>query len=139
MKKHAQKIRYIIVGGFNTFLDFVLLFTFTWLGVDKILANYFSTGIAMVFSFFANKSFTFKNTNPQAKKQFALFILVTVFGMWVIQPIVIWVVSFFIDPIITNETISLFIAKLIATVASLIWNYLLYSSLVFKTNNQDKE
>ena len=57
-KKHAEKIRYLLVGGFNTLLDFVLLFTFVALGVDKILANYFSTGVSMIVSFFINKSFT---------------------------------------------------------------------------------
>ena len=132
LRKHAEKIKYAIVGGFNTLLDFVLLFVFVALGVDKILANYFSTGIAMGFSFFANKSFTFKNDSPKVKRQFILFIAVTIIGMWVIQPIVIWASTSLLAPYITNESINLFIAKLIATVASLIWNYILYSRLVFK-------
>ena len=132
LRKHVEKIKYAIVGGFNTLLDFILLFVFVALGVDKILANYFSTGIAMVFSFFANKSFTFKNDSPKVKRQFILFIAVTIIGMWVIQPIVIWVSTTVLAPYIVNESINLFIAKLIATVASLIWNYILYSRLVFK-------
>lgn len=132
IKKHAQKIRFIIVGGANTALDFILLFLFTGLGVDKIVANYFSTSISLVFSFFVNKSFTFKNKDGNAKKQFGLFLLVTIIGLWVIQPIIIWLSTNALTPYITNEPLNLFIAKLIATVASLIWNYLLYSRLVFK-------
>ena len=138
IKKHAQKVRFMIVGGANTALDFALLFLFTGLGVDKIVANYFSTGISLIFSFFANKSFTFKHKSGNAKKQFALFLIITIIGLWVIQPIIIWVSTSTLAPYITSEPINLFIAKLIATVASLIWNYLLYSRLVFKKTEEKK-
>ena len=136
IKKHAQKVRFMIVGGANTALDFALLFLFTGLGVDKIVANYFSTSISLIFSFFANKKFTFKHKSKNAKKEFSLFLLVTIIGLWVIQPIVIWFSTNTLAPYITNEPINLFIAKLIATVASLIWNYLLYSRLVFKKTEE---
>ena len=43
LKQHAEKFRFALVGGFNTALDFGLLFLFVSLGVDKIIANYFST------------------------------------------------------------------------------------------------
>lgn len=132
LKKHGEKIRFIIVGGVNTALDFGILFILTFLGMDKIVANYFSTGIALIFSFFANKSFTFKHKTGNAKKQFILFIVITLFGLWVIQPIVIWGVTSALTPYGLGEAISLFIAKLIATFASLIWNYIFYSKIVFK-------
>lgn len=131
LKKHEQKIRYGIVGIANTAFDFILLFAFVALGVDKIVANFFSTGIAMVVSFFANKQFTFKNNGKQ-KRQFVLFIAVTVFGMWVIQPIIIWGVTHSLNPYMNNPAAELFIAKTLATGASLIWNYYMYSRLVFK-------
>ena len=63
LEKHGDKIRFVIVGGANTALDFLVLFLFVNLGVDKIVANYISTSVALIFSFFANKSFTFKNTD----------------------------------------------------------------------------
>lgn len=136
-KKHAQKIRYGIVGAFNTALDFVLLFIFVAIGLDRIPANYLSTGVSMIFSFFGNKKFTFKNNSEKTKRQFILFIAVTIIGVWVVQPLVIWIATLTLDPYMTNKSIELFIAKLIATGASLVWNYLLYSRLVFKhTHNQ---
>jgi len=131
-EKHGDKLRFAVVGGANTALDFILLFLFVNLGVDKILANYFSTGASLIFSFFANKSFTFKNKTGNAKKQFAAFLLVTITGLWVLQPIIIWIVTSALETQISNDSILLFVAKLIATVGSLIWNYLLYSRLVFK-------
>lgn len=138
-RNHAEKIRYLFVGGFNTALDFVLLFFFVGLGLDKIPANYLSTGVAMVVSFFANKSYTFKDTSEKKKRQFVLFIAVTVIGMWVIQPIVIWFSSVILASYVSNATISLFIAKVIATGASLVWNYALYSRVVFKKHHRKTE
>jgi len=132
LKKHVEKVKFIIVGGANTAIDFVILFGLTFLGVDKLVANFFSTSVALVFSFFVNKSFTFKNETKNAKKQFALFLVITLFGLWVIQPLVILGVTSLTESFITNSAISLFIAKLVATVASLIWNYIFYSRIVFK-------
>jgi putative flippase GtrA len=130
--KHGDKIRFALVGGANTALDFILLFLFVNLGVDKIIANYFSTSVSLLFSFFANKSFTFKDTSANAKKQFGLFLLITIAGLWILQPIIIWAVSSMLEAYIQNESVLLFIAKLVATIASLIWNYFLYSKIVFK-------
>ena len=132
IKKHAEKLRFAVVGGANTALDFALLFIFVGLGLNSIAANYISTSIAFVFSFFVNKSFTFKSKGGNVKKQFAIFLAVSIIALWVIQPIVILAVTALLSPFSWNESIVLFIAKLIATVASLIWNFILYSKLVFK-------
>lgn len=132
LKKHAQKIRFAIVGGANTALDFAILFILTFAGLDKIAANYISTGASLIFSFFVNKSFTFKNKAGNAKKQFVLFLVITLIGLWVIQPVIILVSTSSLESVIPNEAINLFVAKMIATIASLIWNYLLYSRIVFK-------
>lgn len=132
LKKHAEKIKFLLVGGFNTVLDFSLLFIGVALGLDKIVANFISTGVSMVVSFFANKSFTFKNNDRATKRQFILFLVITAFGLWVIQPIVILAVTGAFSTMIANASLLLLIAKIIATVASLIWNYLFYSRFVFK-------
>jgi len=72
-EKHGDKVRFAIVGGANTALDFLLLFLFVNLGINKIGANYLSTGISLVFSFFANKSFAFKNKSANAKNNLVFF------------------------------------------------------------------
>jgi putative flippase GtrA len=131
-KKHAQKIRFAIVGAANTALDFALLFLFVGLGIDKIPANYLSTGISFIFSFFVNKSFTFKNKSGNAKKQFVLFIIITIIGLWVIQPLIITAVAAMLAGTSWASALILFVAKIIATLASLVWNYILYSKIVFK-------
>jgi putative flippase GtrA len=132
VKKHAQKLKFGIVGIANTALDFVLLFLFVNLGLDRIPANYISTGIAFVFSFFVNRSFTFNSKGGNVKKQFALFLIITMFGLWVLQPIVIAGVSAVLTPSGIADGLILFIAKLFATIVSLVWNYIMYSRFVFK-------
>ena len=132
-KKHADKLRFTIVGGVNTALDFSILFTLTMLfNIPKELANFISTFVAFLFSFFANKKYTFKSTSKNLKKQFLLFTIVTLFGLWVIQTIIIATITPIFTNIGVNKPAALLISKLIATVASLIWNYTLYSKVVFK-------
>lgn len=136
LRKHSQKIKFGIVGVANTALDFGILFLLVHLGLNKIPANFISTGIAFIFSFFVNKSFTFKSTGGNAKKQFVLFIVITMIGLWVFQPITISLVSAVLSPFIPSEPAVLFIAKLLASVVSLIWNYIMYSRVVFKKVNE---
>lgn len=132
VKKHAEKIRFGIVGIANTALDFIILFALTAFGLDKIVANYISTTVAFIFSFFVNRSFTFKSKDKNVRRQFILFVVVTLIGLWLIQPLIITAVSWMLAGSTLAEPIILFIAKVIATVASLIWNYVFYSRLVFK-------
>lgn len=132
LAQHAEKFRFALVGGFNTALDFGILFGLTALGVDKIVANYVSTSISFIFSFFANKTFTFKAKSGNAKREFISFIIVTLIGLWILQPLVIAGVTQLFTARALNDTTILLIAKLLATVVSLIWNYILYSRVVFK-------
>lgn len=132
-KKHADKLRFTIVGSINTVIDFSILFTLTTLfNVPKELANFISTFVAFLFSFFANKKYTFKSTSKNLKRQFLLFTAVTLFGLWVIQTIIITAITPVFTNLGVNKPAALLISKLIATVASLIWNYTLYSRVVFK-------
>lgn len=127
-KKHAQKLKFAVVGVANTALDFALFLLLFNMGVNKIGANYVSTSVAFIFSFFVNKSFTFKNKGGNVKKQFAIFIAVTIVALWVIQPLIIWGIT----AVIGTNNLTLIFAKLVATVASLVWNYVMYSRFVFK-------
>ena len=128
--RHGEKLRFAVVGVANTALDFVLLFVFVALGVNQYVANYLSTGLAMAFSFVMNRRFTFRSDGNKWR-EIAPFILVTVTGMWAIQPALIWVVTAGLSPFVSESYAVLFAAKIIATVGSLVWNYVLYSRVVF--------
>jgi len=135
LKKHAEKIRFIIVGGLNTAIDFVILFALVSLGLPTIASNFISTSIAITFSFFANKKFTFKGTNNSNSRQVVLFLIITIFGMWVIQPIIIESIKLILGSAVANKYIILLIGKILATIVTLIWNYLMYRRFVFKKND----
>ncbi len=140
VKKHADKLRFTIVGSINTALDFSILFILTMLlNVPKELANFISTSVSFLFSFFANKKYTFKSTSKNLKKQFLLFTIVTLFGLWVIQTIIITAITPVFTNLGINKPAALLISKLIATAASLIWNYTLYSRVVFKKSKNSSD
>ena len=136
LQQHADKLRFALVGGINTVIDFGILFSLVYLGLDKIPSNFISTSVAFIFSFFANKTFTFKSKTGNAKREFILFIIVTLFGLWVLQPLVITTMSHLLTPLHVKEGALLLMSKLVATVVSLIWNYIMYSRFVFKTKGK---
>ena len=129
VKKHQSKFRFVLVGLLNTGIDFGLLFLLTGFGVDKYISNYVSTLVALVFSFFSNRNYTFKST-IEKRKQLAPFTVVTLFSAWILQPLAIWLVLQMSNS--PDGPQALFIAKTVAISVSLIFNYTLYSRLIFK-------
>ena len=127
-----------MVGGINTALDFGLLFVYKALGVPVELANIMSTGLAFIFSFFANKKYTFKTTDTNIVREMISFVVVTLFGLWVLQTVVISTTLPLIEQTVHHHSLALLLAKLLATVVSLTWNYLLYSRFVFRQTKREK-
>jgi len=132
LKKHADKIRFALVGGTNTAIDFGILFTLKLIGLPEIPSNFISTSIALIFSFFANKKFTFKDTNTQDKTQFIKFLSITLFGLWIIQPVILWFFNLILKPLSLDSYVVLLIGKIFATCVTLVWNYILYRKFVYK-------
>ena len=135
--KNSQEFWFAAIGGLNTILDFVILFGLTSLGISSLTANVFSTGITFINSFGLNKKITFKSVSKNKKeliREMTLFIIVTLFGLWVIQGVIIFLTLPFFESILKNSKVSLLISKLIATIFSLIWNFILYKKVVFNKN-----
>ena len=144
-KKQASL--FAVVGVFNTLLDFTILNVLSLgFGFYVLVANVVSTSVAMVISFFLNKRFVFKRDTAAVHKQFILFIGITAFGLYVIQNILIevfanrWLLPVEIAHDITqalslpftSDFVRINGAKAIATVASMVWNYVMYDKYVFK-------
>lgn len=137
IKNKSQKGRFILVGVCNTVIDFSILFTLKALGLPAVPSNIVSTSAAFIFSFFANKNYTFKSKGGNLKRQLILFVIVTLFGLWVLQTIVIAVMTSILATTSLDPAIKLLIAKLLATIVSLIWNYTMYARVVFKNTDPD--
>jgi len=132
----ARILRFVIVGCVNTAVDIALLFALTSAGVSLVLANIVSTSVALGVSFVLNRRFTFRSFGRRGR-QLALFLAVTLFGLWVLQPIVIQLT---LTPLGNNDiepSVALLIGKLLATVVSMTWNYVAYSRLVFRGDTRD--
>lgn len=148
LRSLGEKGRFIVVGFINTATDFsVLNFLVFAFGVPLYGANLISTFLAMSLSLVLNKRFVFKQGARISLREFFTFIGVTLVGLWGVQTVVIFLLvqqfplplstiaatihdsSFMntpsIDFIVNNG------AKVLATGASLVWNYLLYKYVVF--------
>jgi putative flippase GtrA len=132
IKNKSEKLRFGTVGVVNTLIDFSVLFFLKWLGIPIFVANIGSTTTAFCFSFFANKKYTFKSIGGNVKREVILFVIITLFGLWVLQTGVIFLVTQALLSVVMSDDLRVFIAKILAIIVSLIWNYTLYSRVVFK-------
>ena len=128
--KH-QPLRFIVVGVSNTVLDFTLMNLLSLAGLNLIIANTISTGIAMIYSFLMNKKWTFRNAGQDYLRQVILFFIFTAIGIWVIQNGLIILAQHYLPRFGLSNQVFNNLAKLVASVFSLTWNYLTYNRFVF--------
>lgn len=126
-----RKIRFSLVSSVATAIDFSILLTLTTFGLPLIIANLISTSISFVFSFFGSKKFAFKTADHHLSREARQFIIITLFGIWVIQPLIIWPTEGLLSDLGIRGVMIVVIAKLIASLATFFWNYLWYTRLVF--------
>lgn len=132
-----KPIRFVLVGISNTVLDFVVLNVLLFCKVDILFANTISTGIAMLYSFFMNKKWTFRNSGNNYIKEVILFFIFTIIGIWVIQNGCIYLLNIVIPDLGLPEVIYNNAIKLAASIPSLTWNYLTYNRFVFTNNKKE--
>lgn len=130
---NSDQIRFVIVGIINTVLDFLLLNLLVGLlFLNPLIANIISTTIAMLFSFFANKRWTFRDAGENYARQVVLFFIFTLIGLYAIQNSLIMLIIAVVPHLGFSDQVFLNIAKLAASVGSLTWNYYTYKHFVFK-------
>ncbi len=125
--------KFALVGSVSTVIDFGILLILKSLGFPAVTANILSTATAFIFSFSANKKYTFKATDTNIMREIILYVFFTLIGLWGFQSAIIHLT---LDPITTlldgHKTLGLVASKLLATSVSLVWNYFMYSRVVFK-------
>lgn len=138
--QHQKRIRFVIVGTSNTLID-VSIYTFLQLaGLPLIISNIISTSSGLVFSYFANHTYTFKLNTRKHPRQFMLFVIITLIGLWLIQPTVILLVTDHVHAIMQiyrlPHVVFLILPKIIATCLTLVWNYCWYNFYIFKKGSE---
>lgn len=138
LKKVDKKpIRFVLVGISNTVLDFLVLNILLFCKVNILFANTISTGIAMLYSFFMNKKWTFRNSGDNYVREVILFFIFTAIGIWVIQNGCIYLLNLIVPDFGLPEIIYNNVIKLAASIPSLTWNYLTYNRFVFTNNKKE--
>jgi Predicted membrane protein len=123
----------VLVGIANTAIDFLVLWLLTISGVPLIPANLVSTTAGLTFSFLVNRRFTFDFRGPKpAWRQVLEYAVITLAGLWLIQPPIIVVVRDWLAGFGIASTPGILIGKALATVVTLVWNFTLYRAVVFR-------
>jgi putative flippase GtrA len=131
VKKHGEKIRFLLVGGFNTVLDFCIYgLLANIIGVPQVISNIISTTICVTISFILNYKFVW-HSEKSIKNTVIGFLAVSFFSAWVVQSVAI---SLTLAILGENATTNL-IAKLVGSATGMITNYFGYK-LVFKTRQK---
>lgn len=139
LKLVKQFSKFIIVGGINTGIDFLILNILIYItgitaGVELFILNCVSFSVAVVNSYFMNKHWTFqdKTKTQQEPIKFSQFLAVSVVGI-IINGLILTSITSYIPPLFgLSAVLWTNIAKLMATGVSLIWNFIGYKFFVFK-------
>lgn len=133
-----QLAKFVVVGGLNTGIDFLVLNIEMFLtgitsGPWMLIMNSVSFSVATVNSYYFNKYWTFQDKNAQSQTfQFSQFLIISIIGIS-INGGVVYLITTFIPPMFgIGPQLWANLAKVAATGLSLIWNFLGYKFIVFK-------
>lgn len=136
-----QLVTFAVIGLINTFVDLIVFVLLRSHQVPLIVANIVSTSLALGLSFVLNRKFTFR-VEQSGRRTFLLFVVVTLIGLWVLQPAIIVATSYllkqpFVHALLSNmgldtpHWITVF-SKIAAVPFTLAWNFVLYKIVVFR-------
>jgi putative flippase GtrA len=140
-----RRVRFLLAGGLNTGLDFVLLNCLILLaGMPVLGANLVSVTVGITVSYFLNHFFVFRHGEPVTLARFLRFLAVTGFSSLLLQSGVIWLFEkgfdttfgrslFMFGTNAEQEFLEINVAKATAVLIGLVWNFTLYRLVVFRT------
>ncbi len=137
IKIALQVAKFVAVGGFNTLLDWSVLGLLIYLigfssGLYYFLFKSVSFIIANFFAYFWNKYWTFQSEKKSDSKEYVSFLIVSVIGLLINASVAYLIVENFSEASsVTPEQLAI-IGAAVATVISLVWNFIGYKIFVFK-------
>jgi putative flippase GtrA len=141
----GTKVRFVLVGIGNTLIDIVCFnIMLSVFGMGLVGANIISTTVAMATSYVLNKQAVFRNKVSHSFGQIALFLIITLTGIWLIQTIIMVQVFHFLEHELAATGHPLLVwflqnaAKAAGIVGGALWNYFGYSRLVFREPDAKK-
>jgi putative flippase GtrA len=145
-----KKIRFLCVGSFNSLCDLAVLNSLVFgLHTPIWVANTFSVSFGITLSYFLNHFIVFRHEHGPNPKLFVKFFLITGSSVIVLQTVIIYLTRPVFRSLIQHthalslirieDKISLNLAKVTAILIGMVWNYILYSQVVFKKQPDDEE
>ncbi len=120
-----QFIKFCLIGLLNTIIDYsIYLFFSRSIGLYFLYANIISISVAMTFSFFANKYWTFQNKDKRLKTQYLKFAAVNVVYFFLNNSILFVLVTYL--------AVFDLLAKIIAIIIGLSWNFFVNRHWTFR-------
>jgi putative flippase GtrA len=123
-KESIHYLKFCIVGGLNTAIDFLVFSLLSCLGVYYIIAQCVSYGCGVVNSYFFNRTWTFQHQDKRSKYAFLKFTTLNVFTLIV--------TSFLLTLLHYKFSIPLPYSKVLVTIVSVGLNYIGTKFWVFK-------
>ena len=119
----TQFFRFGLVGIINTAIDFsVFMLLYSGIGLDPIVANIIAFGVAVINSYFMNLSWTFEQQKDSISlSNMIQFVLVNGGGLLITLAILV----------LLNGMAAVPVLKLIAILATLIWNFTFSKLIIF--------
>jgi putative flippase GtrA len=143
-KRDLKFIIFSAIGVFNTLFDLSLYVVADNITHSIVISNVLATSAALIGSYFLNSRLTFKS-KKWTLKGFALFVAVTIFGLWFLQTGIIYALTPLIHHIPEHiwrqagsfeHNIKIIVPKLLATAVTFIWNFIWYNKVIFKGESE---
>ncbi len=136
-----QLAKFAAVGAFNTFLDWGVLNALISLtaiagGATYSLFKGASFIIANIGSYFWNRAWTFETSGKATGQEYGKFFVVSLVGLVINIGLASIIVNLIGPQGGLNEAQWANVGALVATLASLIWNFVGYKFFVFITKNK---
>lgn len=139
-KRDPKIIIFGLIGILNTLFDMGLYVAIQYMTGSILIANIVATSAALIGSYLLHSRLTFK-AKRWTVHSFILFVVVTLFGLWVLQTAAIYLltpVTAAIPEFLWKicgplETIAKILApKVLASVVTVVWNFVWYNKVIFK-------
>lgn len=126
-------IRFAIVGLSNTAVDLLIFNMLLFLQVNTYIAASISFIVAVTNSYVLNRSWTFRDRkSARIGKQYTLFLLTNTVGL-IFNTIIIFLFTQYLP--LGSETITANLAKIVAIVLVVFWNYAASRIIVFRSHD----
>ena len=121
-QKYKSQVRFLVVGGSSTLLDFIIYMLLST-KLNITISKFFSMMISSIYAFLINKNWTFNNKNKTT------FILAFKYVLCVCINIFVNTTS---NTLLFNITRNKIISFVIATSIAMVLNYTIQKRIVFR-------